>query len=185
MKLFYIFLFLFSWSVLSHAQETSERLEIKFGKSLINSKSEKVSLDYLKGKIIGVYFSAQWCPPCKIFTPKLAKFYQKHQKDFAVVFVSLDHSAHLQLNYMKEAQMKWPAVHYSSRVRGNLQKGYAAYKIPSLIILSPEGNLISLEGRASVAHNPTTCFKKWQSLALWGDPNDKWGNPPFLKKKRY
>ena len=167
--------------LVSRTSAASERLEIKFGKSLINSKGEKVSLDYLKGKIIGVYFSAQWCPPCKIFTPKLAKFYQKHQKDFAVVFVSLDHSAHLQLNYMKEAQMKWPAVHYSSPVRRNLQKGYAAYKIPSLIILSREGNLVSLEGRTSVTRNPTTCFKKWKSLALWGDPKDTWGNPPFLR----
>ena len=26
-------------------------------------------------KLIGFYFSAHWCPPCRLFTPVLAEFY--------------------------------------------------------------------------------------------------------------
>ena len=33
-----------------------------------------------KKKIIGVYFCASWCPPCKAFTTELIKFYKEMQK---------------------------------------------------------------------------------------------------------
>jgi thiol-disulfide isomerase/thioredoxin len=38
--------------------------------SLVNSA------DALAGKVVGIYFSAHWCQPCRDFTPRLAAFYQ-------------------------------------------------------------------------------------------------------------
>ena len=47
-----------------------------FGESLITADGMTKTTEALKGvDIIGVYFSAQWCTPCKRFTPKLAKAY--------------------------------------------------------------------------------------------------------------
>ena len=51
----------------------------------------------LGGKIVGLYFSASWCPPCRKFSPELSKLRAAHSADFAVVFVSCDRS---------EAEMK-------------------------------------------------------------------------------
>ena len=34
-------------------------------------EGKTVSKEKLKGKFVGVYFSASWCPPCRKFTPKL------------------------------------------------------------------------------------------------------------------
>ncbi len=63
-----------------------------------------------------LYFSAHWCPPCKIFTPKLVKFYntQGGGKRFHVVFVSSDHSESKMFAYMREAHMPWPAMRFGS-----------------------------------------------------------------------
>ena len=33
-----------------------------------------------RSKVIGLYFSAHWCPPCRAFTPKLVRAYTEHLK---------------------------------------------------------------------------------------------------------
>ena len=89
--------------------------ENKFGSSLVNAQGKKVeTAKALKGvKLIGIYFSAHWCPPCRQFTPQLVKFYQdckKNKKSFEIVFVSFDNTAKDMSNYMTEAKMPWLAA---------------------------------------------------------------------------
>ena len=36
------------------------------GHDFINHKGDKVSFDSLKQGPIGIYFSAHWCPPCRV-----------------------------------------------------------------------------------------------------------------------
>ena len=44
----------------------------------IQGKSGKVSVDELKkAKIFAIYFSANWCGSCKMFTPQLIELYNK------------------------------------------------------------------------------------------------------------
>ena len=59
------------------------------------TKSGTVAMsDALAGKTaVGLYFSAHWCPPCRMYTPKLAEQYAKlvaAGKPFEIVFVSSD-----------------------------------------------------------------------------------------------
>ena len=52
------------------------------GDEFMSGDGETVELSALRGeahegKVIGLYFSAHWCPPCKTFTPLLVKTYEK------------------------------------------------------------------------------------------------------------
>jgi len=59
----------------------------------LSNKTSKVSSDQLKDKLVAIYFSAHWCPPCRAFTPQLAHVYkalQEKGKPFEIIFVSSD-----------------------------------------------------------------------------------------------
>jgi hypothetical protein len=62
--------------------------------------------------------SAHWCPPCRQFTPRLARIFddmptQLHGK-LAIVFVSLDNDQSMFDEYFDE--MPWMAVPFAGRV---------------------------------------------------------------------
>jgi len=54
-------------------------------------------------KYLFVYFSAHWCGPCKVFTPKLVEWYNTNKKngDFEVLFLSADRSEQARVAYMR------------------------------------------------------------------------------------
>ena len=74
------------------------------GTTLINSKNKSVSIDLLTGKkLIMLYFSASWCPPCRQFTPMLAKFYNEMKskgRSLEIIFVSADRDVTSFTEYM-------------------------------------------------------------------------------------
>ena len=140
-------------------------LEELVGNDLIDVNGNKVDVRSLQGKIIGLYFSAQWCRPCRDFTPKLVKFRNANAKDFEVIFVSSDRSAADQQKYMQESGMNWPAVPYQSECKAILKERFSIRGIPALIIVDGKGNLISAQGRSEVDANSTTTLAKWKNLS--------------------
>ena len=71
-----------------------------------------------EGNVVGLYFSAHWCPPCRAFTPKLADWYNKLKggeigEKFEIVFLSSDRDEKSFNEYYGE--MPWLAVSYDNR----------------------------------------------------------------------
>ena len=62
---------------LSAAPEDKKWFVEKFGGQLTNAAGKKIDPSALNGKLVGVYFSASWCGPCRNFTPQLVKFYHQ------------------------------------------------------------------------------------------------------------
>ncbi|XVE92415.1 hypothetical protein REPUB_Repub01dG0095100 [Reevesia pubescens] len=44
---------------------------------LVRNNGDQVKIESLKGKKLGLYFSASWCGPCRRFTPKLVEVYSE------------------------------------------------------------------------------------------------------------
>ena len=132
---------------------------------ILDSKGKKVSQDELAGKTVGFYFSAHWCPPCRQFTPKLVKFRDSNKDNFEVVFVSSDNSPKEQMKYMKEAGMKWFTLEHRSKEASALAKKYGVRGIPALIIVSPDGETITMNGRGEVLANAKGAAKAWAKAA--------------------
>ena len=129
---------------------------------ILDSKGQKVSRDNLAGKTVGLYFSAHWCPPCRKFTPQLVKFRDSNQEDFEVLFVSSDRSPKDQMKYMKETKMKWYTLGHRSKEANALKKKYTVRGIPSLVIVSPEGETITTKGTFEVMNNAKGALQAWK-----------------------
>jgi nucleoredoxin len=99
-----------------------------------------------KKKLIALYFSAQWCPTCRKFTPKLVEFYNRNaaqHPEFEIVFVSHDKSPFAMETYIRDNQMPWPAIDFAKLPGKASLKKYAGESIPCLVVVDAAGNVIS------------------------------------------
>lgn len=107
--------------------------------------------DVLSDKVVVLYFSAHWCPPCKRFTPLLRTIYEKlrakqalpaglNMDDFEFVYCSMD-------NYNAEyrsytSNMPWWCLPHQSPVVNKLRNFYKAEGIPYLCVVDKDGDLL-------------------------------------------
>ena len=140
--------------------------------SLVDNKGSSVSASSLnETKVVGLYFSAHWCPPCRGFTPVLAQSYQtivKAGKSFQIVFISSDRSDADFKEYFKE--MPWLALPFSERdLKGSLSGKYGVNGIPSLILLDgATGEIITKDGRSVIMQDQSGNDFPWAGSAQSG-----------------
>merc|ERR1712224_464236 len=97
-----------------------------FVDKIVTKTGEKPTDEVLKGKkLVGLYFSAGWCGPCKRFTPAVSEMYDKAQKDdpssFEVLFLSACNDRDQFTDYY--AKMPWPAVPYELSQGSHSKRG--------------------------------------------------------------
>ncbi|XP_042240516.1 nucleoredoxin-like [Homarus americanus] len=142
--------------------------------SLIKSIGEKVlghnglvDLNDVCGpdRVIGLYFSAHWCPPCRVFTPQLVAFYNlkentKHQLE--VVLVSSDTEDTAFQDYFSD--MPWLALPFTETKRKiRLSRQYRVTGIPTLVFIdSRSGRLLTKAGREMVTSDPEALTFPWR-----------------------
>ncbi|XP_019856658.1 PREDICTED: EH domain-binding protein 1-like protein 1 isoform X2 [Amphimedon queenslandica] len=124
--------------------------------------------------VIGLYFSAQWCPPCRRFLPKLLEFYtslKKNNKSFEMIYISNDNSRTEMIQYMAEQQMPWVAIPHGHPLIDKLKLDFKVRSIPLLVIVSASGETLddnakkAVEGTHVAASSTIKQYNKWLEKA--------------------
>lgn len=159
------------------------------GKSFLQSAGGALVDDIgIKGKTIGLYFSASWCKPCSTFSPKLAKAYEvmsgrkaevngtsdelttdeliteiiEEGKNTEIIFVSLDQEEEAFDTY--RSSMPWPSIPFRDVRRALLQLGLGIKSIPALVFIDPEGRILTSSGVTELlSDEPLTKFP-WSEI---------------------
>lgn len=125
-----------------------------------------------KKKHLAFYFSAHWCPPCQMFTPKLSQTYKKmlaraekngEEPDFEFIYVSSDkhpRMPQMPLNEFKKyfGKMPWKAFNVEHKLFQDISQrlGYLSGKrgIPHLTVMSIDGEIVSKDAMPSAGNDP-------------------------------
>jgi nucleoredoxin len=141
----------------------SGAIEELLGSVVLDGQKKQVPVATLdaSGKVIGLYFSAHWCPPCRGFTPKLAEFYAKMKDRLEVVFISSDKDEAQWGTYF--AEMPWLALPFSDRTRKTgLSEMYGVRGIPTLVLVdAATGETINVNARSMVDQDPSGAGFPW------------------------
>tara|TARA_Y100000588_G_scaffold62392_1_gene61815 strand:+ start:1352 stop:1882 length:531 start_codon:yes stop_codon:yes gene_type:complete len=129
---------------------------------LVNANGE-VHEAKLDGKFVGIYFSASWCPPCQFFSPELVKFRNENKEDFEVIYVSSDVSVKEQYKYMKKMKAEFGAVPYKGETSRKLAQAFHVRYLPTLVIVSPEGKVLTMDGRGDINRLKNSALTNWKS----------------------
>ncbi|XP_030545103.1 probable nucleoredoxin 1 [Rhodamnia argentea] len=114
---------------------------------LIRNNGDQVEVASLKGKTIGLYFSASWCGPCHQFTPTLAEVYNEvsPRGDLEIIFISADEDEESFSEYF--SKMPWLAVPFpDSDKRDSLDELFEVRGIPHLVFLDGTGRVLTDSG---------------------------------------
>ena len=141
---------------------------LKTGKLLYKKDKDLEERDLPDSKLVAIYFSAHWCPPCRQFTPILGAFYEEVNADednrvLEIVFCSSDQNQSDFNEYFD--QMDWMAVPFGDDRNPKLKSHFTVSGIPKLVVLNKNGNVISQNARADVLKKGPKVIEEWLTKA--------------------
>jgi nucleoredoxin len=133
--------------------------------------AEEPTQKLLKGiDVVGIYYSASWCGPCRQFTPMLAKFYtemKKKGKKFEIVLVSRDRSPDEFVGYYEK--MPWLACTWENfqQVAQQTSGPLKVQGIPHFVLLEgDDATVITYDGRTEVSRDKFGLEFPWRPRTL-------------------
>ncbi|XP_038876880.1 probable nucleoredoxin 1 isoform X2 [Benincasa hispida] len=113
---------------------------------VIKNDGTKIPVLSLVGKNILIYFSADWCPPCRAFLPKLIETYdniKKNDDNLEVIFISCDRDESSFKNIF--SRMPWLAVPFDDPRKASLRRKFKVQVegTPVLISIGADGRTVT------------------------------------------
>merc|ERR1712241_1588577 len=119
--------------------------------------------------LVGFYFSAHWCPPCRGFTPVLKDFYEELNEaqpgKLVVIFVTSDRDEESMKSYFAEHGDYYCFKYEDQTLIQTLKSNCSVNGIPPLAVVNKEGKCLKQGGRADVtSRSPKDVFNMWKEL---------------------
>ncbi|XP_060710984.1 nucleoredoxin-like protein 1 [Hemiscyllium ocellatum] len=123
----------------------------------------------VRNKLVLLYFGSRECPKCQEFAPVLQEFSNRLLDEFYVeraaqlvpVYVSQDQTKEKEQQYLRTLHRKWLYLPFQDKYKRELRKKYNIKVIPSIVVLKPNGDLITKNGVAEISMMGVGCFKNW------------------------
>jgi len=116
--------------------------------------------------LVLVYFSAEWCPPCKAFTPKLKEFYNLVKSEGVVIlFSSCDRTEKDMNDYFHGHHGTYHCIPFDSPLKETLQDNCQVQGIPSLCVVDKDGKRKYQGARSDVENSYKDAAAAKQAVA--------------------
>ncbi|XP_078285742.1 nucleoredoxin-like protein 1 [Rhinoraja longicauda] len=150
------------------------------GRTLIQNNRARDELDTplqldnkLRNKVVLLYFGSKDCPRCREFAPALQAFSNRLMDEYYIlraaqlvlIYVSQDATEKQQQQYLKTLHTRWLFIPFQDKYKRDLQRMYDVKEIPCIIILKPNGDVISRNGVAEISMMGVNCFKNWWEVS--------------------
>ena len=126
--------------------------------------------EYFKNKyIIGLLFTASWCPPCKDFELKLKEFYKEirskydDQEQFCIIQISSEKNEREFKDSIEDVD--WIILPFDSPFINDLVETLNLKKIPSFYLLNNKGNVVADNCRKDIEDNEASeVWNNWANI---------------------
>ncbi|KAM7009748.1 LOW QUALITY PROTEIN: nucleoredoxin-like protein 1 [Tautogolabrus adspersus] len=135
--------------------------------------TEREITGILENRILMLFFASAECKKCQDFLPVLNDFYKRlkdpahieYPKLLALIYVSLDQSEEQQDRFLKELNKRILFVAFEDPYRKELQAIFKVTDVPTVIVLRPDGSVLSPNAVQDICRYGLDCFKDWQESA--------------------
>ena len=136
-------------------------VELLRSSPLVHAKTHlQSSISSNDKRLILVYFSASWCPPCAKFSPLLSEFAGRNSEDVIVIYCGMDRDESSLKSFVSAKNFLY--IPFPDALRTQLPGIVGVSMIPTLLVLSPEGKTVTDWGRSAVMKNPGGCVQEWK-----------------------
>ena len=100
-----------------------------------------ISLDSLRGKLVVVVFTSEWCAPCKAERPLIRKVVEEFgNKQVIVVGVSGDHQRNAIEAATSAGEITWPTL-WDGGVNGEIVENWNVRSWPTIVVIDTDGKI--------------------------------------------
>ncbi|KAG7223732.1 hypothetical protein INR49_026414 [Caranx melampygus] len=135
--------------------------------------TEREITGILENRILMLFFASAECEKCQEFVPVLNDFFKRlkdpayieYPKLLALIYISLDQSEEQQERVLNEMHKRVLFLAFEDPYRKELQAMFKVKDIPTVVVLRPDGSILSPNTVQDICHFGSDCFRDWQESA--------------------